>query len=267
MIKGRSDLSNSGDFETIPEGSYVLQIVDVNDTVLTYKGKEKPGFQFKFAILDDYKLPESKESTRGRFLWWPVSNSINKRSNLHKLAANALRRKLTEAEQDIDSKECLNPNDLVGLQLVGVVEHNEGKDERVWANVTSTSMLLKKEHELKPVEYEPEEDTVTETATKSIADVDVSDEDLDDELDEVLKNPALDAVMDDEDDEDEDEDEDEDDEDDEDEDDEDEDEDDEDELAELATAARKAEKRLAAAKATRKKLVKKVKKTKKKSIK
>ena len=260
MIKGRSDLSNSGDFETIPEGSYVLQIVDVNDTVLTYKGKEKPGFQFKFAILDDYKLPESKESTRGRFLWWPVSNSINKRSNLHKLAANALRRKLTEAEQDIDSKECLNPNDLVGLQLVGVVEHNEGKDERVWANVTSTSMLLKKEHELKPVEYEPEEDTVTETATKSIADVDVSDEDLDDELDEVLKNPALDAAMgeddeDDEDDEDEDEDEDE----------YEDDEDDEEELAELATAARKAEERLAAAKATRKKPVKKVKKTKKKS--
>lgn len=227
----------SGDFETIPEGIYTLQIIKVEDAFWTYKGQDKEGFNFTFAILDDEELPESGESTRGRYLWWRVSNSINKRSHLYKLACAALGRDLTAEETDTseDNDELLSPeDDLVGLQLTGIVKHNEDSDGRLWANIDS---VTKVKEELEPLEVKTsDEDEVKTTKTTPLEEV-MEEEDDDEDLDDVLENPVLDEIMEgfaDEEDEDEDEE------------DEEEDDDEEEELdeEEAEEAARKAALRL-----------------------
>jgi len=193
MIKGKIKLrGGNSDFETIPEGLYTLQILDVDAVEWSYKGQDKEGFNFKFAILDEEELPESGESTRGRFLWWRVSNSLNKRSNLFKLATAALGRKLTEEETDVEGTECLDLNDLVGLQLIGMVANKEDAEGRVWSNIGSVSKAKTK---LDPVEYVPEEVKVVKTKTSPIEEEDGKEEE-DDDIEEILENPILKEIKD-----------------------------------------------------------------------
>ena len=185
MLSERPKLrGGAGDFETIPEGVYTLQILDVDAVSWEYKGKENKGFNFKFGILDDEELPESGDSTRGRFLWWRVTDSINKRSNLYKLASAVLGRKLTDEEQDPEDADSLYPNDLVGLQIMGVIENNEDNEGNVWSNIASVSKV---KTELEAMEYEAEEATVTKTVTKPVKKIIekvVEEEDEEDEEEE-----------------------------------------------------------------------------------
>lgn len=258
MLTKKPTLRGGGDFETIPEGLYTLQIVDVNEATWEYKGQEKFGFNFKFAILDDEDLPESGESTRGRFLWWRMSDAISKRSNLHKLAAAAFGRKLTDDEQDPRSDDQLNPNDLVGLQIMGSVVNNEDNDGRVWSNIVAA---VKAKHKLEPVDYTPAETETKKTVTKPAKKV-VEEDDDQGKLNLPDLNPEFDKIVNKKKAEEDNEDEEEEDEDDtpkkvlnkskkvesDDEDDEEEDA----ELAELEAAAAKARKRLEAKKLERK---------------
>ena len=253
MLSTRPKLrGGSGDFEPVSEGVYTLQILDVDAVSWEYKGEKKDGFNFKLAILDDEELPESGASTRGRFLWYRVSDAISKRSNLYKLASAAFGRQLTNEETDPDSEECLNPNDLVGKQVMGVVVNNVDNDGRTWNNIESVSRVKTK---LKPIDYKVEEPTVTKTETKPVKKAEPvkskkEEEEMDDEeLDKILEED--DAFEDEEEEEEEEEAE---------EEAEDEDDDDEAELEKLRKATEAAEKRLAAKKAalkSKKKILKK----------
>jgi len=187
MIQGKAKLTGgNGDFETIPEGVYTLQIIDVNEAILSFKGKERGGFNFKFAILDDEEFPVSGEPIRGRFLWWKVSDSINKKSNLCKLAVSALGRPLTDEEQDIESDGCLNLNGLVGLQIMAVITNSEDKTGKLWSNIDSVSKVKTL---LKPVEYEPEEEVKVKTTTKAVVEKEEVQEGLE------LVDPVIDKIM------------------------------------------------------------------------
>lgn len=192
MLNKKPKLRGGGDFETIPEGMYTLQILDVDEATWEYKGEEKTGFNFKFAILDDDELDNGK-TTRGRFLWWRVSDAISKRANLHKLAVAAFGRALTDDEQDSDSEDQLNPNDLVGEQIVASVVNNEDNDGRTWSNIVAVSRAKRK---LEAVDYESEEAETKKTVTKPAKRV-VEEEEDEEEDPKHPKLPNLNPALDD----------------------------------------------------------------------
>lgn len=197
MLKGKPKLSGGKSFELIPEGLYTVQVLDVDEATWEIKGQTVEGYNFKFGILDEEDLPESGETTRGRYLWSRVSNAITKKAYLHKLAVAALGRPLTEEEQDPsdDNDDKLNPNDLVGSQLIISVIHTE-KEGIKYANIESGN-FTKARHKLEPMEYSPEETETKRTVTKPVKKVVEEDDEEESDVQKGLPNlnPELDKYM------------------------------------------------------------------------
>lgn len=202
MLTSKTLSGGKGDFETIPEGPYTAQILDVENTILTFKGESKPGYKYMFAILDDDKLPESGDSVRGRRLWWSVSDSIGKRANLNKLATCALKRELTDVEMDVEDPNCFDPESIVGMQVMVSVENKEYND-RMYSNIKA---VFKVKAELEKIDFTPEVKTVKEVGSKTVATtfekketpstpVDSYLDDLDGEIIEEVENDTLDEIV------------------------------------------------------------------------
>lgn len=102
------------DFELLPEDTYVLQILNIEE-------REEPSYDdktvletklnFSFVILD--------EEHRGRRLWRSVTPVISEKSILLKLVQATVGKTLTQEEQDAFNAEALNS--LIGSQVRGVV--------------------------------------------------------------------------------------------------------------------------------------------------
>lgn len=167
MLGRKADIKVGGDFGTVPADKYTVQIADVNFKTMfnKFKGEEEERLNFKYVILDDKPMHEDDDgSTRGRFLWHAVTQSLSTRSWLMKLAKAAYGRDLTKEELDRESPKFFDPEGLIGMQVDVMVTEDPNKDNTaVFNNVTAYSKTRTK---LDPVDVERAEQTVVEDASQ-----------------------------------------------------------------------------------------------------
>lgn len=168
MLDGRKvEISTKEGFEPLPADKYTVQIVDVNiKTQLKYQSSEEEEvLEYKFQVLDDNEIPESDETTRGRYLWSKVRLSLNSRSHLGKLVKAAYGRELTKEEA-----EAFDPEALIDIkkpkQIDVMVEQNPSKKDVsvIFNNIISYNKTVK---ELEPLPIEKEETQTVEKQTSS----------------------------------------------------------------------------------------------------
>jgi hypothetical protein len=160
-----------GDFDPIPMDKYTVQIADVNPVTQfnRWKGEDQILLNYQFVVLDDKPMPDGS-STRGRFLWRRVSQSLSGKSWLMKLVVSAYGRDLTpeevrKFESDDTATEALEA--LIGKQVDVMVEQNPSKDgTTIFNNVVTFSKTLKL---LDPIDM-PAGQTVVETSSSSVVD-------------------------------------------------------------------------------------------------
>ena len=166
MLGGRkADIKVGGDFGTVPGDKYTVQIADVNFKTRfnKWKNEEVEGLNFQFVILDDKPL-EDGSSTRSRYLWHFMSQSLSTKSWLMKLAKTVYGRDLTKEELDPNSPKFFNPELLVGKQVDLMVTEDPNKDNTaVFNNIVSYSKTVKK---MEPFEVANTGQTVVESETK-----------------------------------------------------------------------------------------------------
>ncbi len=142
MLDGKkANIKIGGDFDPIPMDKYTVQIADVNLVTQfnKFKGEEVEMLNYQYIILDEKPMPDSEETTRGRFLWHRLGQSLGSRSWLLKLAKAVEGRDLTR-----DEMEKFDPEALVGRQVDVMVEQNPSKDgTAIYNNVVAYSKTLK----------------------------------------------------------------------------------------------------------------------------
>lgn len=117
----KPNIRTSTGFSPVPADKYTVQILDV-DYKMTKKYKsneDEEKLNYKFVVLDDKEMVEGTKtrSTRGKYIWSAVSQSLNKKSWLYKLACAVYGRDLTKEEMDPEHKDFFNAESLVGKQV------------------------------------------------------------------------------------------------------------------------------------------------------
>lgn len=200
MLGRKADLKVGGDFQTAPADKYTVQINDVNFKIgfNSFKGVEEEKLQFNYVILDDKPMVDSEgnqRSTRGITFTDRVSQSLNERATLRKLAKAVLGRDLTKEELDPKSPRFFNPEDLVGKQVGVMLTEDPNKDgTAMFNNVASYVTAIAKLPELPKTQSGQ---TVVETETKAVNQVIVDTPNLAPELDNFLGGLEKDAEEDD----------------------------------------------------------------------
>lgn len=169
MLEGKKvDISTKEGFDPLPADKYTVQIVDVNlASQLRYQStEEEEVLEYKFQVLDDNPIPESDETTRGRYLWKRCRLALNSRSHLGKLAAAVEGRVLTKEES-----ENFDPESIIGKQIDVMVEQNPSKKdpEIVYNNIISFNKTVKELDPL-PIEEKKEEKPVEKKTSAVPAD-------------------------------------------------------------------------------------------------
>lgn len=164
MLEGKkANIKIGGDFDPIPMDKYVVQVADVNlkKYFNKFKGEEVEMLNYQFVILDEKPMPESKETTRGRYLWHMMSQSLSSKSWLTKLAKAVYGRELTKEEM-----EKFDPEAIVGKQVCVMVEPKENADRTAtYNNIVSYAKAAKL---LEPLEVVANTIKLNEIATKPV---------------------------------------------------------------------------------------------------
>lgn len=145
MLGRKADIRIGGDFSTVPADKYTVQVADVNFKTIfnKWKNTEEEVLNFQFIVLDDKQMPD-ESSTRGKYIWHKVSQSLSSKSWLMKLAKAAYGRDLTKEELDPRSPKFFNPEDLVGKQVDAMVTEVPNKDETaLFNNVVSYTKTIR----------------------------------------------------------------------------------------------------------------------------
>jgi len=192
MLGRKADIRIGGDFSTVPADKYTVQIADVNFKTLfnKWKNQEEEMLNFQYVVLNEKPMPETEDgkdagTTRGRFIWHKVSQSLSTKSWLMKLAKAVYGRDLTKEELDPKSPKFFDPEKLIGKQVDIMVTEDPNKDNTaMFNNVVSYSKTVKP---LEPLPLTKTGQTVIESETKpAVAEVDVPN-----------LNPGLDNFLDD----------------------------------------------------------------------
>jgi len=171
MLGRKADIRIGGDFSTVPADKYTVQIADVNFKTLfnKWKNQEEEMLNFQYVVLNEKPMPETEDgkdagTTRGRFIWHKVSQSLSTKSWLMKLAKAVYGRDLTKEELDPKSPKFFDPEKLVGKQVDVMVTEDPNKDNTaMFNNVVSYSKTVKP---LEPLTISRAGQTVMESATK-----------------------------------------------------------------------------------------------------
>ncbi len=117
---------NSGkDFEPVSEGVHAAVLGDVVD-----KGVVETAFGPKEKVMFTYLTDEADEEGRTKFVFQSFTKSLHDKAGLRK-AVKAIR-----GGKDIDGGS-FDLESLIGAQVQLVIQHNEGRDGKVYANVAS----------------------------------------------------------------------------------------------------------------------------------
>ena len=147
MLEGKkANIRLGGDFDPVPMDRYTIQIADVNfvNQFSKWKGKEEELLNYQYVILDEKQMPvkegqEKADTTRGRFLWHRMSQTLGQKSWLLKLVKAAYGRDLTKEEM-----ENFDPEAIVGYQVDVMVEQTPNKEgTTIYNNVVSYAKTLK----------------------------------------------------------------------------------------------------------------------------
>lgn len=193
MLGRKADIRVGGDFSTVPADKYTVQIADVNFKTRFNKWKQKDEemLNFQYVILNDNPLTDEngKEdgTTRGKYLWHLVSQSLSTRSWLMKLAKAVYGRDLTKEELDPTSPKFFNPEDLIGKQVDVMVSEDPNKDNTAMFN--NVAVYSKTVKPLESWEVTSTGQAVIESESKPITEG-VSAPDLNPELDKFLEESA-----------------------------------------------------------------------------
>ena len=167
MLEGKKlNIKIGGDFEPIPMDKYTVQIADVNlkSQFNKFKGVEEEMLNFQYVILDKKAMPDSSETTWGRYLWHRMSQALSTKSWLLKLAKAVYGRELTREEM-----EKFDPEALVGLQVDVMVDQKPNADgTAIYNNIVAYSKNVK---QLEPfINGSPAKQVVVEKATVPVGD-------------------------------------------------------------------------------------------------
>lgn len=170
MLGKKADIKVGMDFGTVPPDKYTVQIADVNFKTMfnKFKGVDEERLNFQFVILDDKKYEDDNGetvSTRGKFLWHAISQSLSTRSHLMKLAKAVYGRELTKEELNPDSPKFFDPEKIVGMQVDVMVTEEPNKDNTAIFN--NIKEYMKSRKELEPYEVSREGQVVVEAETRS----------------------------------------------------------------------------------------------------
>lgn len=117
---------NSGkDFEPVSEGVHAAVLADVVD-----KGIVPTAFGDKHKVMFTYLTDEADEEGRTKYVFQSFTASLHEKASLRK-AVRAIR-----GGRDIDGSE-FDIETLIGSQVSLVIQHNEGRDGKVYANIVS----------------------------------------------------------------------------------------------------------------------------------
>jgi hypothetical protein len=117
---------NSGkDFEPVSEGVHAAVLADVVD-----KGMVQTAFGEKHKVQFTYLTDEADEGGRTKYVFQSFTASLHEKATLRK-AVKAIR-----GGKDIEG-DSFDVESLIGSQVQLVVQHNEGRDGKVYANVAS----------------------------------------------------------------------------------------------------------------------------------
>lgn len=117
---------NSGkDFEPVSEGVHAAVLADVVD-----KGIVETAFGPKPKVMFTYVTDEADESGAMKYVFQSFTASLHEKAGLRK-AVKAVR-----GGKDIDGA-AFDVETLIGSQVQLVIQHNEGRDGKVYANVAS----------------------------------------------------------------------------------------------------------------------------------
>jgi hypothetical protein len=116
---------NSGkDFEPVSEGVHAAVLADVVD-----KGVVQTSFGPKHKVQFTFLTDEADEGGRTKYVFSSYTASLHEKAGLRK-AVKAIRGKdIDGAEFDVES--------LIGSQVQLVIQHNEGNDGKIYANIVS----------------------------------------------------------------------------------------------------------------------------------
>jgi len=172
LDKNEIDIKMGGGFDPIPADKYTVQIADVSlkSQWNKFKNADQDYLNYQFIVLDDKPMPEDEgETTRGRYLWRRMSQSLNSKSILFKFVRAVYGRDLTPEElKDFAG----NPDSIVGKQVDVMVKQNPGDDgATVYNNIIDFSKNVK---ELETVEFTPQPQDV-EVESKPVSSTDASD--------------------------------------------------------------------------------------------
>lgn len=166
MLDRKVTIKKGGSFDPVPADKYTVQIGDVNLVTRSFKGKESEKLNYRYIILDEKPMPEGsdEESTRGKYLWHAVSEVLNERSWLQKLATAAYGHSLSQEE--IDN---FDPEALVGMQVDVMVNQTESNGI-VYNNIVGYSKTLKKLKEAEdPTVVKESKSSVVESKSQPVA--------------------------------------------------------------------------------------------------
>jgi len=144
MLDKKANIKVGGKFELIPANAYTLQIADVNFKTQfnKFKGVEEERLNFRFIVLDEKPMADGSEfdTTRGQYLWKAMSQSLNEKSWLFKLACAVYGKTLSQDEQ-----EAFNPEDLIGFQVNVLVDQKANEaGTAIYNNILSFAKTVKK---------------------------------------------------------------------------------------------------------------------------
>ena len=137
----KANIKIGGDFDPIPMDKYTVQIDDVElkEQFNKFKQEDQELLVYRYVILDEKPMPNSEETTRGRFLWHRVTQNLSPKSWLMKLAQAVYGRPLTREEM-----EAFDPEALIGKQIDVMVEQKPSADgSTIFNNVVSYSKVVK----------------------------------------------------------------------------------------------------------------------------
>lgn len=117
---------NSGkDFEPVSEGVHAAVLADVVD-----KGIVPTAFGDKHKVMFTFVTDEADENGSMKYVFQSFTASLHEKATLRKAV------KAIQGGKDIDGSD-FDLETLIGRQVQLVVQHNEGRDGKVYANVAS----------------------------------------------------------------------------------------------------------------------------------
>lgn len=154
--------SNGGDFQPAPEGVQKGVLVDIVDLGLKddrfNPGEQIPKMRFVFQTED-----ETDDGTPFLVSTYPLTASMNSKSNVFGIVTTLLGRK--PADEDFDADDNFDLDPLIGTNVQIDVIHTE-KDAKVFANVSKVMPLNKKDKAtLEPRNYVRVQDRVETPVT------------------------------------------------------------------------------------------------------